>query len=619
MRTRLLWTVFSACVVVVVVALAWVSMIAADLEDAKSDARQRADLEEDVRLALYRMSLALSPLIQQEISRPYFTYGAFYAPEQAYTKMFESVDATKVDVFVPSPLLTLDFAEISVHFQVDPDGTFTSPQVPTSNMRDMAESRGFTTRERIERADTQLQELESLVTRDGLMAALPVPPEPDTLAMVGSYEFPLNILPEPEHVASPSSYGRLDQRPARGNWTQQQMRNDVEVQARNRADEQQATCAVDVNGIINNVGNCGTVEPVPLVREGTMTAVWVESELVFARRVLVGPTEYVQGCRLNWPRIEESLLATSVDLLPDAKLMPVSRDGCVENDRLLSFLPVKLVPGVPAPVEPEESFSSLKLFLTVAWTCGLVAAAAIGALLFGAFSLSERRRRFVSAVTHELRTPLTTFRMYTEMLNEGMVQGEEKRREYIGKLNVEADRLGHLVENVLAFARLEESSKGKCMEKTSVGELLERVTARLAERVGQANLVLDVVEDEDSLRRRVCADVAAVERVLFNLVDNACKYGVPCDPPVIHIEVEKRGAVIGLVVRDHGPGVPVEKLQGLFQPFQKGDGETTSQSPGVGLGLALCRRLAQDMGGTLELDRDYGHGARFVLSLPTGD
>ena len=80
---------------------------------------------------------------------------------------------------------------------------------------------------------------------------------------------------------------------------------------------------------------------------------------------------------------------------------------------------------------------------------------AIGLVLGGALSLSERRGTFVSAVTHELRTPLTTFRLYTEMLDEGMVASGESQRNYMKTLRSEADRLGHLVENVLSFARLE--------------------------------------------------------------------------------------------------------------------------------------------------------------------
>ena len=76
-------------------------------------------------------------------------------------------------------------------------------------------------------------------------------------------------------------------------------------------------------------------------------------------------------------------------------------------------------------------------------------------LLLGALSLGKRRADFVSAVTHELRTPLTTFRMYAEMLADDMVPDPDQRREYLSTLLVESNRLRHLVENVLTYARLE--------------------------------------------------------------------------------------------------------------------------------------------------------------------
>ena len=84
-------------------------------------------------------------------------------------------------------------------------------------------------------------------------------------------------------------------------------------------------------------------------------------------------------------------------------------------------------------------------------------------------ALSERRGAFVSAVTHELRTPLTTFRMYAEMLAEGMVPSPEARQKYLETLRREADRLAHLVENVLQYARLERGRPGGRRENVTAG------------------------------------------------------------------------------------------------------------------------------------------------------
>ena len=79
---------------------------------------------------------------------------------------------------------------------------------------------------------------------------------------------------------------------------------------------------------------------------------------------------------------------------------------------------------------------------------------------------------FVSAVTHELRTPLTTFRLYSEMLASGMVQDETQKKNYLGTLEAEAGRLSHLVENVLAYARIERGSARAQVESVSIGDVL---------------------------------------------------------------------------------------------------------------------------------------------------
>ena len=97
-------------------------------------------------------------------------------------------------------------------------------------------------------------------------------------------------------------------------------------------------------------------------------------------------------------------------------------------------------------------------------------------------SLSQRRGAFVSAVTHELRTPLTTFRLYTEMLLEGMAPDEKTRHEFLQTLQRESERLDHLVKNVLAYARLEGNRTRATLEEISVCDLVARAGVRLDAR-----------------------------------------------------------------------------------------------------------------------------------------
>ncbi|MCD6404350.1 MAG: HAMP domain-containing histidine kinase, partial [Planctomycetes bacterium] len=262
-----------------------------------------------------------------------------------------------------------------------------------------------------------------------------------------------------------------------------------------------------------------------------------------------------------------------------------------------------------------EGLSPEILSLVVAWGCVLVAAAAVGVLLWGAVSLGQRRGTFVSAVTHELRTPLTTFRMYTEMLAEDMVPDDKKRRRYIETLQAEAKRLSHLVENVLSYSRLENSRATAATETIVLRDFLRGVEERLGERERQAGMTL-VVEEPDAGGLCAEGDSSAVLQILFNLVDNACKYASRTTDRRIHIELGRAGGFAVIKVRDHGPGIARKNARRFFRPFCKSAREAADSAPGVGLGLAISRRLARRMGGDLRLDRDSREGASFILMLP---
>ena len=299
--------------------------------------------------------------------------------------------------------------------------------------------------------------------------------------------------------------------------------------------------------------------------------------------------------------------------------LPPGADG--DAGRRLATVPVELVPGA-APESHARPRSPLRLSLGLAWAGVLLAAAAAAALLHGTLALSERRAAFVSAVTHELRTPLTTFKLYSEMLAEDMVSEPAQRKKYLATLTAEAGRLGHLVENVLAYAQLERGRARQHREQLSVRALLERLAPRLAERAEQAGLNLALDTTAPAADATLEIDVAAVEQILFNLVDNACKYAGPeaADRP-IHLEVlpaPDPARFAALRVRDHGPGLSEEAARRLFQPFSRSAAAAARGVPGVGLGLALSRRLSRSLGGSLAHDPDVTDGAAFILRLPLG-
>ncbi len=670
MRPWQIWLSFVACSAVVVAAVGWLSLRAIDADDAQAAALRQAALEENARLALWRMDSAIAPLVAQESARPYFAYEPFYSVERAYGQNFGGKKPS--DAQLPSPLLTELPPQVLLPFQIDEAGRFSSPRVPAAAQQAQVVPQ-FLTADDLHKAQQSLDRLRKAVDRPTLLTQLPPPVAPPeatnevvALPQLGNGGLP-NLptqaelghslpaaqpappnppgtgngtqptLPNPAPNAPPSQqplpqssnsqqpYQQAAQgQPQQGEFAelQQQVRGNSEFQAR----------AQILNNSANYYGNNGIAQqginplkpgaenPLGLavaadVRAAVMKPLWLGDQLVLARRVQTGGHELIQGCLLDWPAIRQQLLAAIGDLLPSAKLAPVAVAEPGQEAHLLASLPVRLELG-SLPETIAGGLSPVRLALIVAWALMLLAALAVAALLQGVLSLSERRGAFVSAVTHELRTPLTTFRMYAEMLAENMVPDEQTRHGYLETLRIEADRLTHLVENVLSYARLERSRPARRIGSVSVAEVLgDSAMGRLTDRARQADLTLSVEADETIRQSRAQADPAAVEQILFNLVDNACKYAATATDRTLHLSAEPSGSRILLRLRDHGPGISADQRRAIFRPFRKSAREAAHTAPGVGLGLALCRRLARDMGGELSYESPPAGGACFTLRL----
>ncbi|MHC4091212.1 MAG: sensor histidine kinase [Planctomycetota bacterium] len=595
------WVAFGLCLTAVLAAMGWISRTALRLERDASRAYRQAEEEGTVRVALWRMESALTPLLARESARPYFAYSPFYTPERAYSKMFSAFNPH--DVWVPSDLLLEDWPNTLVHFQFGPEGELTSPQVPVEEMRNVAELR-YDRGGSIAEATSHLDAVRAAVGRQEMLSALPQ-----------------ELLPSREAATGTAlAQGPEQRKQARG----QSILNTQEWQARNRqvaviaqqSEQSQASAPADERPTQFQQPTKGAQSlPPSNVHEGVIKAIWAGDMLLLARSVSVGSDVYVQGCWLDWPEIKQWLLREIQDLLPQAGLEPVPGDSSADEARRLAALPVKLVPG-ELPAYSDQPASPIRTSLLLAWSCVLLAAGAVAALLLGTISLSERRAAFVSAVTHEMRTPLTTFRVYTEMLVKGMVPDEAKRHRYLDTLRVEADRLSHLVENVLAYARLERNAARARLVAVPLNEVMDRIRDRLADRAHQAGMELVVEADDPTLAHRARVDPTAIEQIVFNLVDNACKYAATGPDKTIHLEAGTATDRVILRVRDHGPGLSSADSRRLFRPFRKSARDAANSAPGVGLGLALSRRLARSMGGDLDVCRKATTGACFVLTLP---
>ena len=626
-----LFAAFVACLAILLAAMGWTTWTVVRLDRSQADARregQRIEAEmrrqefvdQRVRLALWRMDAALGQLLLSEINRPYFAYQNPASPGE--TK--------KGAAGAPLPSELSDTPGVVLHFQFGPDGKLTSPE-SSANAPAIQQ---------------RLNEFAARVARPKLLAACPAGDVCDPIFLVQGQQTANAAATPPEGVGQQvlvqepaqqkevsDQNAQLRRQQAAYTRSAQQI-NELELGNRSRAFQQSlADNTASLNWMIScNLSGTGTA-----VRQGLVQPVWIGDTLVVARRVLINKQEYIQGSWLDWPVVKKKLTAGIADLLPAADLVPGNDVAASEQWRLLATAPILLVPGAisddllreagwigPAASDAELSHAAFSLTgvtdwplwasLGLAWAAVLVAAAAVAVLSWAAVSLSERRAAFVSAVTHELRTPLTTFRLYADLLRQGMVAEPARQKEYLSTLQSEADRLSHLVENVLAYARLEKQADGHRIGAVPLASLTSLAADRLTARAAQAGMELQIDSNGQPADAQVHADPAAVEQILFNLIDNACKYAAGAGDRRIHMETSADADHVTLRVRDHGPGVARRAMGRRFKPFSRVPSTANATTPGIGLGLALSRRLARGIGGELRCCPHDG-GACFELVL----
>jgi signal transduction histidine kinase len=618
----------------------------------------QTQLEKNIGQALWRMDSFMIPLLAQESFLPHAVYEPFYEvpldpaveqtaadppadnePQRNNSSARESQrqpSQAQLVRWVPSPLLVNRSPYVKLHFQFDAEGKLSSPQAPDEKFHAACADNGIGP-EQLEASRRRLEEFRQRDVFAQLASGLPKNHLHDTLL---PQELAYNLAqPQQAQAAGYVREGEVAQNSA-GNYRpidrQMSGKNRGDFNYRNTAKNQyelnewaRQQIATHWKKEIQARNPRDQVAEQP-IREGASEPMWIGETLVLARRVEVRDAELIQGLEFDWPLLERDLLADVADLLPQASLEPVKDVDEANEGRMLATLPVKLVvPPLSEQAPPIRAIEVAELSevaavspiwatLGVAWSGVLLASLAVGGLLLGVVRLSERRASFVSSVTHELRTPLTTFRMYAEMLAEGMVTSDEQRRAYLQTLTTEADRLTHLVENVLTYSRIEQGRGIAKRRRTTLGEILDHCQPRLIARAEHADMKLTIDRQPAEAARIVETDVSAVEQILFNLVDNACKYAQTASDRRIQISFAGNPRRPEIVVHDHGPGLSREAARRLFQPFSKSADEAAHSAPGVGLGLALSRRLARSLGGDLFWQAAADGGAQFTLSLPAG-
>lgn len=215
---------------------------------------------------------------------------------------------------------------------------------------------------------------------------------------------------------------------------------------------------------------------------------------------------------------------------------------------------------------------------------------------------------FLGSVSHELRTPLTSLVGLVHMLHErGELVDRESRREAIDQLATDAARLQQIIENMLILARLDHTT----FESEPL--LVQRVAPPVVDAHRRRFPSREVIDDFPANLPVVLALRTWVDQVLTNLLSNAQKYA-PGDDPV-RVEAVRRETDVEIRVLDHGPGLTEDEARRVFEPFTRLPRDRY-RGPGSGLGLAVCRRLVELMGGTIDAGPRPGGGAVFRFRLP---
>ena len=221
------------------------------------------------------------------------------------------------------------------------------------------------------------------------------------------------------------------------------------------------------------------------------------------------------------------------------------------------------------------------------------------------WEFSRLQSDFVATVSHEFRSPLTGIRQLAELLDSGIVQAGDRRREYYHLILQECGRLTHLVENLLDFSRLEAGRKQYRMEAIDASAWLVETAAAAR----NSRLSAEIPAGLPAVR----GDREALASAVLNLVDNAFKYSPPESP--VRLAAHSGNGKLSISVTDRGPGIAPEEQARIFDRFYRGGSDLASQVKGAGIGLSLVKRIVEDHGGNVSVASRLGEGSTFTIDL----
>ncbi len=354
--------------------------------------------------------------------------------------------------------------------------------------------------------------------------------------------------------------------------------------------------------------------------QGGVVGVEVERVGVLARVVGALPTTALEDGRMELVDSRAQTVHQWGPMLPADGVPATAPDASValapplESWRLRYFIS-------PAQREALSGGPGAGLFLGL----GAVGLALLGLAIYVYREYTRRLRDaarrvgFVTRVSHELRTPLTNIRMYAELLEDDATAASDGEHDNADTDNdqarrarviiAESERLGRLIDNVLAFARHQRGTLTTRAERVDLDDVVRAAVAKF-EPVLDARSIAVNYELSGPPPVRAGADV--IDQIVTNLLSNVEKYAASGGQVTVATRAVNGHVIVG--VTDRGPGIPPADRDAIFEPFHRANDALTGAS-GTGIGLAIARELARTAGGELALTSTE-RGACFELTLP---
>jgi signal transduction histidine kinase len=226
--------------------------------------------------------------------------------------------------------------------------------------------------------------------------------------------------------------------------------------------------------------------------------------------------------------------------------------------------------------------------------------------------LAQAKSNFVANVSHELKTPLSLLSLFSEILELGRVNSEEKKMEYYRIMRHESLRLNKMIDNVLDFSKIEAGKKTYNFAHHDMSVVIESVLSSYRYQI--LNSGFDIQTNIQRDLPPILIDREAMAQAISNLVDNAIKYSG--EVKQLSIKTETLASDLSIEISDQGIGIPRAEQAKVFEKFYRVGNGLVHDVKGSGLGLSLVKHIVEAHQGTISVDSDVGKGSHFTILLP---